>query len=43
MSIGRGKEAITDPHGQVRQCELAHGHNLIFAVIQFVHHSLFGC
>src|SRR5258708_373895 len=43
MGIGGGKEAVTDPHRQVRQCELAHGHDVIFAVIQFMHHALFGC
>src|SRR5260370_15914795 len=30
MRIGGRKEAVTDPHRQVRQCELAHSHNLIF-------------
>lgn len=43
MSIGGRKEAIPDPHGQVGECHFADGNDLIFVVIQFVHHPLTRC
>jgi hypothetical protein len=42
MRIAGRKETVTHPHRQIRQGQLADGHELIFAVIQFVHHPLLG-
>ena len=43
MSIGGRKEAIPDPHGEVGERHFADSHDLILAVIQFVHHPLTHC
>src|SRR5712692_6756579 len=40
MSIGGRKKAVPDPHGQVCKRHFADGHDLILAVIQFMHHAL---
>ena len=37
MCIGGRKETVTHPHRQIRQGQLADGHDVIFAVIQFIH------
>ena len=40
MRIGGRKETVAHPHRQIRQGQLANRHNLVFAVIQFMHHAL---
>jgi hypothetical protein len=36
-ALGGRKETVTHPHRQIRQGQLADGHDVIFAVIQFIH------
>src|SRR5690349_3476011 len=43
MSILCWKIVVTCPHAQIRQRYLADGHNLVLAVIQFVHVALLLC
>src|SRR5712692_1078357 len=40
VSIGGGEVVVTAPHHQIGQRDFAHRHDLILAVIQFVHRSL---
>jgi hypothetical protein len=42
VDIGCRKVAVADPHDKISQCDLAYGHDLIFALIELVHSPFIG-
>jgi hypothetical protein len=37
MSIRGWEEVVAGPQQQIRQCQLANGHDLVFRMVEFVH------
>ncbi len=42
VGIGCREIAVADPHDEISQCDLADGHDLIFAMIELVHGPFIG-